>query len=126
MKLRQLILLFVIILSLSVNAQQTSINTDKKFNQTKQIQAKLSAGQSLKISPNPVLTTNPILIITAVNVEIFSYLITNSVGQIVELENLAGKPDLTIIDLTDAVTLGTYIIRFETSSGGITRKFSVI
>ncbi|MFI5171484.1 MAG: T9SS type A sorting domain-containing protein [Chitinophagales bacterium] len=127
MKLRQVIILCILAMSVSLNAQQISIETKAIKDQgPEQAQAKLGADQSLTIAPNPVTMANPIIYITTVNVQMFSYFILNSWGQIVELENLAGRPDPKIINLSGAVTPGVYFIRFDTDAGFLTRKFLVI
>jgi hypothetical protein len=54
---------------------------------------KLAFDQTISVSPNPLQRLNPILTISAVNIEVYGYIIVNGTGQIVELENLSGKPD---------------------------------
>ncbi len=130
MKLRSLLMIFSILLTLSVNGQTVKEGKNGLYddiNAGNDIpEYKLGFGQSLSVSPNPLPRINPILTISAVNVDIYSYIIVSPAGQIVELENLSGKPDGSIIDLTGAVNCGTYIIRFDTDAGYVTRKFLVI
>ena len=130
MKVRSLLLIFSILLTSSIFGQTAKeaktgiygdITTGKETPELK-----LEFGQSLSVSPNPLPRINPILTISAVNVDVYSYIIVSATGQIVELENLSGKPDGSIIDLTGAVNCGSYIIRFDTNAGYITRKFLVI
>jgi hypothetical protein len=64
--------------------------------------------------------------VSAVGVEYYSFVVRNGYGQIVELENLSGKPESNYIDLNGAVHQGIYFITFETNAGNITRKFAVI
>jgi len=130
MKVSSLSMIFSIFLTLSANGQtakeaKTGIYGEiLTGNETPEF--KLEFGQTISVSPNPLPRINPILTISAVNVDIYSYIIVSPTGQIVELENLSGKPDGSIIDLTGAVNCGTYIIRFDTGAGFITRKFLVI
>ena len=130
MKLRSLIMIFSLSLAITVNGQsakesKTGIYGDvTTSNETPEF--KLAFDQSLSVSPNPLPRINPILTISAVNVDVYSYIIVSTTGQIVELENLIGKPDGSILDLKGAVNCGSYIIRFDTNAGYITRKFLVI
>lgn len=131
MNIRSFLLLLSAFITFSIHAQtakngKSIISGDINSAENTQ-EYKLAADQSLTIAPNPLLRTDPILTISAVNVDIYGYAIINAgTAQIVELENLSGKPDGSIIDLRDSVELGTYIIRFDTNVGFITRKFLVI
>jgi ABC-type phosphate/phosphonate transport system substrate-binding protein len=112
--------------SMSISAQNAVAIAGDKHNETAQTQSKLGIGQSLTIAPNPVHRDHAELTVTAVGVEYYSYMVVTASGQIVELENLSGKPDSGIIDLTGAVNPGLHIIVFETNTGKVTRKFNVI
>ncbi len=118
--------ILAICLSVAASAQVAVSFTGDDNKQPFQAQAKLSAGQSLTIYPNPLVKEHAILYVTAVGVDYFSYKVVTASGQIVELENLSGKPDSDIIDLTGAVNPGLYVIIFDTNAGNITRKFTVI
>ena len=130
MKLRSLLMIFSILLTFSVSGQIAKASKSgicgaiSAGNDAPEL--KLAFGQTISVSPNPLQRLNPILTISAVNIEVYGYIIVNGTGQIVELENLSGKPDGSIINLTGAVNCGTYIIRFDTDAGYITRKFMVI
>lgn len=126
--LKQLLFILVIIgISSTVSAQTavTGNTPETKKPVTEQVQAKLGLGQSLTISPNPLSQANALLTVTCVGLEYYSYVVMNSSGQIVELENLSGRPDSHYIDLNGAVHPGLYIIKFETSAGKVIRKFTV-
>ena len=119
------ILFILLCLSVYASAQaQTAAHVDNKITPT--AETKVGAGVTLLISPNPAPKSNPVLSITAVGMDIYSYKVVTATGQIVELENLSGKPDATIIDLTGLVDLGTYYVVFETSVGKISRKLLII
>ncbi len=108
----------------TVSAQSVIDNRDQADRQHQE--ARLGIGQSLTVSPNPLPKSNALLTINAVNVEIYSYKLYTAAGQIVELENLSGRPDISMLDLNGYVDLGAYIIQFETDAGKVTRKFLVI
>jgi len=126
MRNQLLLIILCICLSISASAQVAVNFNGDDHKQTNQTQAKLSTGQSLTISPNPLLKENAILQVTTVDVDYYSFKVVSATGQIVELENLSGRPDSDIIDLNGAVIPGLYIIIFETNAGKITRKFNVI
>jgi hypothetical protein len=88
-------------------------------------QNKLGAGESIILSPNPVWACSGEVQITAINVAIFSYNIFNGMGQIVEIENLSGRPDPTWFTLPDGTLPGIYYVRFDTDSGMVIRKLMV-
>lgn len=126
MNLYRATLIILMSVSLSAYAQQTPAPQQPTKKQSQSTEARLGLGESLVLTPNPVSKAHPLITITTENVNVFSYVVYNAFGQIVELENLSGKPESTIIDLTGAVDVGTYIIRFDTDSGMVTRKFMVI
>ena len=109
----------------TVSAQSAIINRNQ-INRVQHQEARLGIGESLTISPIPLPKSNAVLTINAVNVDIFSYRLFTAAGQIVELENLSGRPDISVLDLNGIVDLGTYILQFETDSGILFRKFLVI
>jgi len=109
-----------------LNAQTVVKSNDGVENGIIHHKTRLAPDQSLTVSPNPLPKNNAFLSITAVNVEIYSYTIVTASGQIVELENLSGRPDISLLDLNGAVDLGMHFIIFETDAGKITRKFLVI
>ena len=127
--LKQLLFALVTVgISFTVSAQEIIFFF---FATTKQeasghVNARLGVGQSLTISPVPLPQYNAMLQVSAVGVEYYSFVVRNGYGQIVELENLSGKPDSNYIDLNGVVHQGIYFITFETNAGNITRKFAVI
>jgi len=128
--MRQLFTLcFIVIVSAYASAQVMDVETlqSSEIKQDVLVEPvyKLQAGESITLSPNPVPSANPIIQIAAINVEIYSYHVFTSTGQIVEIENLSGRPDPNYIILQTGIHVGTYIIKFETDSGIITRKFQV-
>ena len=120
---RILFLLLCIGVYTIIHAQSVS-NDGVKITPT--AEAKIGAGVTLLLSPNPAPKSNPVITVTAVGMDIYSYKVVSATGQIVELENLSGKPDGTIIDLTGAVDVGTYYVIFETNAGKISRKLVII
>lgn len=88
--------------------------------------AKLSLGESITLSPNPVLLSDPSVEIKAVNVTVFSYHVYTSTGQIVEIENLSGRPNGSFFRLPDGTLPGLYLVKMETDSGSITRKLQAL
>lgn len=107
-------------------AQSAEMHIDQKKSTGTQVEARLGAGQSLVVSPNPVKKDAAVLNITATGIDIYAYRVFDMTGSIVELENLSGRPDISILDMTGAVDLGVYYISFETSVGKITRRVMVI
>ena len=127
--LKQLLFALVTVgISFTVSAQEITFQGDATTKQeaSGHVNARLSVGQSLTISPVPLPQYNAMLQVSAVGVEYYSFVVRNGYGQIVELENLSGKPDSNYIDLNGAVHQGIYFITFETNAGNITRKFAVI
>ncbi|HNJ88321.1 MAG TPA: T9SS type A sorting domain-containing protein [Chitinophagales bacterium] len=120
---RILFLLLCIGVYTTIHAQSVS-NDGVKI--TPSAEAKIGAGVTLLLSPNPAPKSNPVITVTAVGMDIYSYKVVSATGQIVELENLSGKPDGTIIDLNGAVDIGTYYVIFETNAGKISRKLVII
>lgn len=126
--LKQLLFALITVgISFSASAQELILQDDEATKQTvnDQITPRLSLGQTLTISPVPLPESNAILHVTLVGVEYYSYCVRTASGQIVELENLSGRPDSNYIDLNGAVHPGLYIITFETNAGKVNRKFSV-
>lgn len=124
-------LLFALVavgISFTVSAQTVVTSNGNKSKQpvNEQVQAKLGLGQSLTIAPNPLQAANAVLTVTTIGVDYYSYTVYNAMGQIVELENLSGRPDSTYIDLNGAVHPGMYVIIFDTNAGKVNRKFNVI
>lgn len=117
--------LFLIGFSFVVTAQTAVLIGENAHKQVVNTQAKLATGQSLTISPNPLPRENALLTVNAVGLTYYSYIVLKSNGQIVELENLSGKPDANYIDLNGAVIPGFYVIVFDTDAGKVTRKFNV-
>lgn len=127
--LKQLLFALVTVgISFTVSAQEIIFQDDATTKQeaSGHVNARLGLGQSLTISPVPLPQYDAKLQVTAVGVEYYSYVVRNAFGQIVELENLSGKPDSNYIDLNGAVHQGIYFITFETNAGNVTRKFAVI
>lgn len=127
--LKQLLFALVTLgISFTASAQEIIFqDTDAtKQESSIQVNARLGLGQSLTISPVPLPQYNAMLQVSTVGVEYYSFVVRNAYGQIVELENLSGKPDSNYIDLNGAVHQGIYFITFETNAGNITRKFAVI
>lgn len=127
--LKQLLFALVTVgLSFTVSAQEIIFqDTDgTKQESSIHVNARLGLGQSLTISPVPLPQYNAMLQVSTVGVEYYSFVVRNAYGQIVELENLSGKPDSNFIDLNGAVHQGIYFITFETNAGNVTRKFAVI
>lgn len=91
-----------------------------------QSSAKLAPGESVKLTPNPVSMDDPSVEITAVNVVIFSYHVYTAGGQIVEIENLSGRPSGSFFRLPDGTAPGIYTVKLDTDSGSIIRKIRVI
>ncbi len=119
---------FLFISNLMIGQSIVSVkphSKDSKNETTTNYQNKLVAGESIVLSPNPVSVTEPLVQIIAINVSIFSYHVFNSMGQIVEIENLSGRPDPTWFKLPDGSLPGIYYIKFDTDSGFITRKLLV-
>lgn len=88
--------------------------------------ARLGIGESLTLSPNPVRVSDLNIEIKAVNVVVFSYHVYTSTGQIVEIENLSGRPNGSFFRLPDGTLPGLYLVKIDTDSGSITRKLQVI
>ena len=107
-------------------AQSANLQIDQEKATGTHVEARLATGQKLIVSPNPVKQDAAVLNIDAVGIDIYSYRVFDMTGSIVELENLSGRPDISILDLTGAVELGSYFISFETNVGKITRKIMVI
>lgn len=127
--LKQLLFALVTVgISFTASAQEIIFqDTDAtKQESSIQVNARLGLGQSLTISPVPLPQYNAMLQVSTVGVEYYSFVVRNAYGQIVELENLSGKPDSNFIDLNGAVHQGIYFITFETNAGNVTRKFAVI
>ncbi len=113
-------------LATGVHAQVSDVITDDKKATVIEHEARLAAGQSLTVFPNPVKSDFALLTIQAIGVEIYSYKMLDATGAIVELENLSGRPDISTLDLNGVVIEGMYYIVFETNVGKITRKVMVI
>ncbi len=130
MKKRGLLLIISAFLAFTIQAQTMGEpKTGKGIaqqNDENSVNSRKAVGSDLIISPNPLPKSNAIITISATNIDVYSYSVVNAGGQIVELENLSGKPDSDIINLNGAVTVGSYTIRFDTSQGIIMRKFIVI
>ena len=127
--LKQLLFALVTVgISFTVSAQEIIFQGDATTKQeaSGHVNARLGVGQSLTISPVPLPQYNAMLQVSAVGVEYYSFVVRYGYGQIVELENLSGKPDSNYIDLNGVVHQGIYSITFETNAGNITRKFAVI
>lgn len=88
--------------------------------------ARLGISESLMLAPNPVRVSDLNVEIKAVNVVVFSYHVYTSAGQIVEIENLSGRPNGSFFRLPDGTLPGLYLVKMDTDSGSITRKLQVI
>lgn len=130
MKKRGLLLIFSAFLAFTIQAQTVGEPKTGKGsaqqNDGISVTGRKTVDKDLTISPNPLPKGNAIITISTTNIDVYGYTIVNAGGQIVELENLSGKPDSDIINLNGAVKPGTYTIRFDTNDGFITRKFIVI
>lgn len=126
MKFRFLLMIGFLSLALAAQAQAAYGPDINEKQSIRQEESKLGIGQSLTVSPNPLPKEHAELSIHAVGIDIFSYKVYTAAGQIVELENLSGRPDTDLINLTGAVDVGTYLVVFETTAGKVSRKFLVI
>jgi hypothetical protein len=88
--------------------------------------ARLGIGESLTLAPNPVTISDMNVEIKAVNVLVFSYHVYTSTGQIVEIENLSGRPNGSFFRLPAGTLPGLYLVKMDTDSGPITRKLQVV
>jgi hypothetical protein len=123
------ILLAFLFCSLSAFGQSVHFSSDfiiKNVSEHNAAEPRLSSAYKLTLSPNPVYNEEPIISIIASGLEVFSYIVYNSQAEIVEIENLSGRPDGTTIALPQSVDPGFYYVRFETSQGIIIRKLSVL
>ncbi len=88
--------------------------------------AKLGIGESITLSPNPVSVADPSVEIITVNVVVFSYHVYTTTGQIVEIENLSGRPNGSFFRMPDGTLPGLYIVKMDTDSGSVSRKLQVL
>ncbi len=121
--------LFLILLCLGIctSAQaQTVIDGNKAEKRAvQQSEARLGIGQTLTIYPNPLDKNHAELTLSTTGIEIYSYKLMTATGQIVELESLSGRPDISTLNLNGVVETGLYVLQFETSAGWVTRKLVV-
>ncbi len=123
MKICTATLLLLLVFTFSANAQSARAGKEAKHGHAVGHPEDL---QKIMIGPNPVHLNNAHLNIVPINVTIYGYQVYTNLGEIVELENLSGRPDAMFIDLGGAVGVGTYFIVFDTDAGTITKKFMVI
>ncbi|MEZ5013218.1 MAG: hypothetical protein R2794_02910 [Chitinophagales bacterium] len=121
--MKRLFTIVFILTAISAHAQSVTGNHTKH---PALMKGRLDTDQSLTISPNPLPKGDAILTVHSENIEVYGFRVLTTLGEIVELENLSGKPNGSIIDLHGAVDCGQYIIIFETDSGNITRRFMVL
>jgi hypothetical protein len=128
--MRFFILLAFIITSTFVNAQATACGQNCQFkngvcanNEAALKQNNLEVGQEIKLYPIPV--ADGMLHIEAIELDIYGLTVYNAGADIVEIENLSGRGNPTLISVTGLVT-GIYYIKFDTSEGMVVKRFSVL
>lgn len=126
--MRQFLVLLITLYSLSAYGQTSVINVDAGSSRNAPVptlRGTMGADMVLEVHPNPVKAGRT-LIIDAENVDIYSYSIYTSYGEIVEIENLSGRPDGSEIYLPVQMNPGLYFIRFDTSAGFVVRHVMVV
>ncbi|MBC8173312.1 MAG: T9SS type A sorting domain-containing protein [Chitinophagales bacterium] len=127
--MRLIIILFFTIITVSLQAQAVELGpTNFQLKNDSELEMRGGGGavtHTVIIYPNPVPFSEQRLHFWQVNVSVFSFVVTKSTGEIVEIDNLIGRDPIDVVTLPD-VPPGLYFISFNTNYGIITKSFTVI